>query len=127
MRSVKIAVLLLTTLALSTSSCCKKTPPPEVKHTIQEDDLTTWPEDCTKHEDGTWTCKADTLSWVYHNMVDLFYDWEKAEDNAKHAEQKGALKLEACEADLDAIWCKWWFWTLVGLGSGAAIGFGVGF
>ena len=125
MRSAKIVAALLTMLVLSMSSCCKKPIIKPVQHDIEESDLTTWPRDCTKNENGTWTCKSETLSWVYHNMVDLFYDWEQAIADKKHAEEKAHLQLEYCQADLNSIWCKWWVWALIGAAAGAATTTGI--
>jgi len=129
MKNAKIAVLIFIASALLTSSCSKKIPPPKYKHSIQEDDLSTWPDEC--RDDATdvsrSSCPKKTLSWVYHNMGDLFYDWQKADDDLKHAEKKGQLKLEACQSELDGLWCQWWIWSLIGAAAGAAIGFGTGF
>ena len=119
MRSAKLAGLLLTTLALLTNSCSGQKEVVRPRAQIAESQLTTWPEACEKGEEAS-VCKNETLSWVFHTMVDLYYDREQLEADLVHQQKTSALEVEACQSELDGLTCKWWFWMIVGGAAAAA-------
>lgn len=125
MQSAKLAGLLLTTLALLTISCSAKMEAVRPQAQIAESQLTTWPNDCEKGE-GVSTCKNETLSWVFHTMVDLYYDREQLQADLVHQKKTSELEVEACQSELDGLTCKWWFWMIVG-GAAAAAATAAGF
>lgn len=125
MRIAKLAGLLLL-IATHLMMGCKTCPSPKpVQHTIEESDLTTWPNKCEKAEDGTWTCPAKTLSWVYENMIDVYYDWEGAATALKFATKKADLIIEGKDAQLNQWWRKWYYTVPLGILIGGIVGVGI--
>lgn len=120
MRTLKLGVRLLLTLTLLTSGCSTCPKPKPVQHTVDESDLTTWPAECERLDDGSSKCPDKIMSWVYRNMINLYYDWEGAATALKFATRKADLVIEGKDAQLDQPHRKWYYMIPLGFLAGAA-------